>query len=650
MCGIAGILITPKRSGHFDEARRIVDEALGLMVEKVGHRGPDDRGTVSLDIKGGGAIGLGHTRLAILDTSPAGHQPMADHQTGNWITYNGEIYNYRELRRWLDKEEGSWWSHSDTEVILRAYQKWGSDCLEHLRGMFAMAIWDAKSRELFLSRDRLGIKPLYYYANDGLFLFSSEVRALLATGLVSRGLDVTALGEYLAYQSVPAPRTLVKGIRALMPGSWLKIDLTGDIVKGCYWDPLERSSREATNVTGSESKLRVGELLRESVAMHLVSDVPVAAFLSGGIDSSAVAALMREAGQTPQTFSVVFSESEYDEARYARQVASLIRSEHTEIHLTEQDLIDQLPRALAAMDQPTGDGINTYIISSAVSAAGVKVALSGLGGDELFAGYSSFARLARTARYLKMWGRVPSLLRLVTARAVGTLGGNSVATTKTASILEGDGTIASVFPPLRQVLSPSQRRSLLTDELLSRIGYAKDPYTAALGDTLARYPGAGVLSQVSYAEARTYMHDVLLRDTDQMSMAHALEVRVPLLDHKLVEYVMGLADDHKRPNGTPKRLLVESLNGLLPPEVVHRPKQGFTLPFDLWMRGSMRAFCEERLSPDRISGRRILRSDQVQRLWQRFIDKRPDVTWSRLWILIALEEWLERNGIRCESC
>jgi asparagine synthase (glutamine-hydrolysing) len=241
---------------------------------------------------------------------------------------------------------------------------------------------------------------------------------------------------------------------------------------------------------------------------------------------------------------------------------------------------------------------------------------------------------------------MPSVLRLLAARAVETLGGASVATTKTAAILEGDGTIASVFPSLRQVLSPAQRRSLLTEELISRMGYAQDPYTASLGETFARYSGAGVLSQVSYAEARTYMHDVLLRDTDQMSMAHALEVRVPLLDHKLVEYVMGLPDGHKSSNGTPKRLLVESLNGLLPREVVHRPKQGFTLPFDLWMRGSMRAFCEERLSADRISGRRILRSDQVQRLWQRFIDKRPDVTWSRLWILVALEEWVERNGIR----
>jgi asparagine synthase (glutamine-hydrolysing) len=646
MCGIAGILLTPERSRHPDEARMMADEALVQMVNNIRHRGPDDRGRQMLSLRDGGIAGLGHTRLAILDTSVAGHQPMTDSRTGSWITYNGEIYNYRELRKQLDGE--LWQSNSDTEVVLRAYARWGSDCLERLRGMFSIAIWDAQLEELFLCRDRLGIKPLYYFRGDGYFLFASEVRAMLATNLVPRALDELALWEYLAYQSVPAPRTLIKDVRALMPGSWIRIGADAQISDGCYWDPLERSSPEAENVSVTESRRRVGELLRESVALHLVSDVPVAAFLSGGIDSSAVAALMREAGQTPQTFSVVFSESGYSEAQYSRRVAALIRSEHTEIHLKEQDLIDQLPESLAAMDQPTGDGVNTYIVSGAVSEAGVKVALSGLGGDEMFAGYPSFARLERALRYLQFWGSVPSGLRSLAARAVEKLGGASVAVAKTASILQGDGTIASAYPPLRQVLSPIQRRSLLTERLLSRIAAAQDPYIAPLRKAFARSPNAGILSQVSYAEARTYMHDVLLRDTDQMSMAHALEVRVPLLDHKLVEYVLGLPDEHKHTNGTPKRLLVESLNGLLPHEVVHRRKQGFTLPFDLWMRGAMRAFCEERLSAERTNNRRILRADQVQHLWRQFLDKRPGVTWSRLWVLIVLEEWLERNGVMCE--
>jgi asparagine synthase (glutamine-hydrolysing) len=380
-----------------------------------------------------------------------------------------------------------------------------------------------------------------------------------------------------------------------------------------------------------------------------VSDVPVAAFLSGGIDSSAVAALMREAGQTPRTFSVVFTESAYTEALHARQMAALLRTDHTEILLTEKSLLDQLPDSLAAMDQPTGDGVNTYVISRAVRAAGLKVALSGLGGDEFFAGYSSFTRLKRAARYLNLWGTAPLGMRTFAAKTVGMFGGTSVAVAKTASIIESNGTIASIFPTLRQVLSPSQRRDLLREPWLQLTEQAPDPYVELLQDAFASAPRAELLSQVSFAEARTYMHDVLLRDTDQMSMAHALEVRVPLLDHKLVEYLMGLPDAHKRTNGTPKPLLVDSLGDLLPKEIVHRPKQGFTLPFEIWMRGSMRQFCEERLSGERLGSRGIMRPEQVQKLWQGFLDGRRDVSWSRLWVLVVLEEWLERNGVVCES-
>jgi len=683
MCGIVGVLLTPDFSASPDDAHRRAEGALELMVNSVRHRGPDDQGAVILGAGENGIVGLGHTRLAILDTSSAGHQPMGGEEQGarskeqgaksegrragskgqvaeskerrgkseglerDWITFNGEIYNFRELRQGLERAYEDFASQSDTEVILRLFARYGRDCLHQLRGMFAFAIWDARRQELFLARDRLGIKPLYYYVGDGFFLFASEVRALLATGLVPRTLDEVALWEYLAYQSVPAPRTLIKGVRALLPGSWLTVSASGEVNECRYWDLLEQSSPEAQSVPRSESRRKVGELLRESVAFHLVSDVPVAAFLSGGIDSSAVAALMREVGQTPQTFSVVFNESAYTEAQFARLVADRVQADHTEIRLTEQSLIDQLPEALGAMDQPTGDGVNTYVVSRAVSAAGIKVALSGLGGDEFFAGYPSFARLGRTARYLRYWGNAPAGVRSLAARAFETVAGASVAAAKTASIIEGDGSIASTFPTLRQVLLPTQRRELLTERFFSAVSSAQDPYTAMLHDAFGRTQ-AEVLSQVSYAEARTYMHDVLLRDTDQMSMAHALEVRVPLLDHKLVEYVMGLPDEHKRSNGTPKRLLVESLNGLLPPEVVHRPKQGFTLPFDVWMRGAMRQFCEERLSPDRISGRGIMNPHQVQHLWRGFLDQRSDVTWSRLWMLVVLEEWLEHNGVRCE--
>lgn len=624
--------------------RSQLDQVMTRMVAKIAHRGPDDSGTWARD---GAGVSLGQTRLAILDLSPAGHQPMRDESTGNCITFNGEVYNYRELRRSLDDGSYDWKSCSDTEVILRAYAIWGDEFLKRLGGMFAFAIWDAQRSRLLLARDRLGIKPLYYYRGDGFLVFASEVRALLASGLVPREIDPVALWEFLAYQAIPAPRTMIKGVRSLLPGAWLAVEADGRVNEGRYWNLLENRSDDGRFATEAESRRRVGELLREAVSSHLVSDVPVAAFLSGGIDSSAVAALMREAGQKPQTFSVVFAERAYTEAQHARQVADLLGTEHTEILLTEHELLDQLPSALGAMDQPTGDGVNTYVVSRAVREAGVKVALSGLGGDEFFAGYPSFARLSRATPYFRAWGRTPPTVRSLAARTYKTFAGSSVAAAKTAALIETDGSLAATFPPLRQVLSVAQRRALLTEPWLRLAETIRDPYVELLRGELAREPQAGVLTQVSYAEARTYMHDVLLRDTDQMSMAHALEVRVPLLDHNLVEYVMGLPDAHKRPDGTPKRLLVESLGGLLPEEVVRRPKQGFTLPFEPWMRGSMRGFCEERLSGERIGARGIMRPEQVRTLWRDFVDGRPSVSWSRLWILVVLEEWLEQNGVSC---
>jgi asparagine synthase (glutamine-hydrolysing) len=634
MCGIVGGVVTGQNPYE-------LQSTVARALQQLRHRGPDDQG---LYVSEPEACVLGHTRLSIIDLSPAGHQPMQTADGRYWITFNGEIYNFRELQQELERQGERFHSQSDTEVILKLYARQGLGGLQHLRGMFALAIWDAHQQELFLARDRLGIKPLYYYANDGVFLFASEVRALLATGVIRRALDEVALWEYLTYQSIPAPRTLIKDIRALEPGCWLRIKGSGAMDKGVYWELSESYAPEAQAATYAESKQKVRSLLEEAAALHLVSDVPVALFLSGGIDSSAIAMLAHGAGQTPHTFSVVFNESSHNEARYARQVAALIASEHTEIHLTEESIVQQLPDALTAMDQPTGDGINTYMVARAVSAAGVKVALSGLGGDEFFAGYPSFKRLARATRYLRYWGALPRRARASAARAVQLATGSSIASAKLASILASDGTLASMYAPLRQVLLPAQRRALLSERLLLQVEAAPDPYHLLLRDALSRL-SAGSLSQISYAEARTYMHDVLLRDTDQMSMAHALEVRVPLLDHKLVEYLMGLPDEWKRSNGTPKRLLVESLGDRLPAEIVQRPKQGFALPFDSWMRGALRSFCETRLFSNAIRERGTFNLEEVKRLWQAFLNGSPTVSWSRLWIMVVIIEWLETNQV-----
>jgi len=377
----------------------------------------------------------------------------------------------------------------------------------------------------------------------------------------------------------------------------------------------------------------------------LVSDVPVGVFLSGGIDSSAIVALMHELGHVARTFSVVFGESSFDESNFAREIARRYRTSHTEIRLSDRALLDQLPEALIAQDQPTGDGINTYIVSKAVKGAGITVALSGLGGDEFFVGYPSFKLLAKTSRYLRLMNRLPVALRGLGEQLVKLFGDESVRMAKATALLGSDGSLAEMYPVIRQVLSPLQQDQLLNTRWRQLVSQASDPYVGLLQAAYAGKDQLDFFARVSYAEGRTYMHDVLLRDTDQMSMAHALEARVPLLDHKLVEYVMGLPDQHKYNDGVPKSLLVESLNGLLPKEIVHRPKQGFVLPFAVWMRDGLRQFCEERLCPERTSARGIFEPVEVQKLWTSFLNGSRSVSWSRLWVLVALEEWLEQNQV-----
>ncbi len=657
MCAIAGLL---RYAGHRAAARGSLDlttprmvDAVCRMVEQLRHRGPDGHGIKTLQSPDtDAAIVLGHTRLAILDLSPAGKQPMEDPERGNWVSYNGEIYNYRELRGRLTSWRGAqnrapdeWRSQTDTEVILKGYARWGQDCVQQFRGMFAFALWDRDRQELFLARDRFGIKPLYYYRGEGFLLFASEVRALLASGLIPCRIDPVGLWQYLAYQTVPAPRTLVQNVSLLPPGCSLAVTADGILREQQYWDLLQNASPEGAVASWAEAHARVAELLRESVALHLVSDVPVGAFLSGGIDSSAIIALMHQLGQTPRTFSVGFAERQYDESRYARDVAIHFNTDHTQILVKESDLLEQVSDAVAAMDHPSGDGVNSYIVSRAVQAEGMSVALSGLGGDELFAGYQSFRRLQRLVRLGNLWRRTPQSARQLVSGAIRTLGRSSISAVKSAAMVESDGDLAALLPITRQVLSPCQRRALLEASWVEAAQTQPDPYVQLLHKRLGNGIHPSTLACITYGETRTYMHDVLLRDTDQMSMAHALEVRVPFLDHKLAEYVMGVPASYQCSGGTPKPLLVASLDGALPDGIARRPKQGFTLPLDSWMRGPLRGFCEERLGPGRLGGRGIFQAPELQALWASFLAGDKAVSWSRLWVLVALEEWLDRRGI-----
>src|SRR5262245_41258420 len=428
MCSISGIFsIEP-----------VMCEAVVRMNKAQRHRGPDDRG-----IANPGQVVLGNTRLAIIDTSAAGHQPMNDPETGNWITYNGEIYNFKDLRRELG---GEWTSNTDTEVVLRAYRRWGVDAFCRLRGMFALALWDNHQKRLILARDPLGIKPLYYYATNDQFIFASELRALLASGLVPRKLSAAGVDSYLANGSVEAPLTIVDGVKQLLPGHCLQVTAQGNI----ELRDVEFANPKPAAVAGDrkDAVARLRAELEESVRLHLVSDVPLGIFLSGGMDSSALVALMsRVSDQQPKTFSVVFDEAAYTEAPFSRAVAERFNTDHSEILLSEDRLLDILPTAITAIDQPTMDGINTFVVPSAVKREGVTVALSGLGGDELFAGYPSFRR---ALKFSAMSPASKRFLRVATGVGKFALNG-SVQRQKFRQLMDSDGEPEDVYRISRQL-------------------------------------------------------------------------------------------------------------------------------------------------------------------------------------------------------
>ncbi len=638
MCGIFGIIgrNVPVRDGLLERG-----------TQSLAHRGPDDSGTILLrDLVPGethaSEIGLGSRRLAILDLSPLGHQPMHDAETGNWIVYNGEIYNFRDVRRELEEAGTIFAGHSDTEVLLKAYARWGTPCLAKLRGMFAFAIWDARRHHLFLARDPMGIKPLYYAQTGSYFLFASEVRTLLGTGLVPSRIDSAGLLNYLTFGSAYDPLTLIDGLHALPPGHTL-IWENGIVRQSRYWDLVDEGADAASSpgVFSAREENRVAEQLQlaldEAVGLQLVSDVPVGVFLSGGIDSSALVSILSRGGVTPSTFSIVFREAEFSEGQHSRAVAKRFRTDHHEINVSQNDVLTAIPDALRAMDLPTMDGINTYFVSREARRAGVKVALSGLGGDEVFAGYSSFRSVPRMERFAEFWNHIPGSVRGPLALAFGSLVPENDRNRKLVSLARDNG--RAVHPYfLTRTLFTSMQRDLLFPSGDTR---GDDAASASQRDALQRALPLDAVNRVSYLESRCYMLNTLLRDADFMSMSQGLEVRVPLIDHRLAKGVLALPGAWKL-DGTPKKLLVQALAGSLPDEIVHRQKRGFTLPFEHWMRQELRAEVEPALAPKRIRDGPLggfLDGKQVQQVWNNFL--RGTVSWSRPWALFVLQRWCE---------
>ena len=645
MCGIVGIVA---------RETRVPADVLDRATASLAHRGPDDSGTIILRDSAPDSsretveIGLGNRRLAILDLSPLGHQPMHDAETGNWIVYNGELYNFREVRRELEQAGTKFTSHSDTEVLLKAYARWGDLCLAKFRGMFAFALWDSGHRHLFIARDPMGIKPLYYTQSGNHFIFASEVRTILGTGLVPRRLDPAGLLNYLSFGSAYDPLTLIEGIHALPAGHSLTWQ-NGTLRQSQYWDlvddpPVHESprTRGATgSVSSSSSSHHVAAtlqpMLEQAVRSQLISDVPVGVFLSGGIDSSALVSIVSRGGVTPSTFSVVFREAEFSEAEYSRAIAQKFCTDHHEITVSQEDVRAAIPDALRAMDLPTMDAVNTYFVSRETRAAGVKVALSGLGGDEVFAGYSNFRTIPQMERFANFWNHVPAAARTPFASVFAKMSRASDQNRKLASLVRDNGRVIHPYFLARMLFTPAQLDRLFP--LATREHFSRA--SAEQKTLLRRTSSLDPVNRVSYLESRCYMLNTLLRDSDFMSMSQGLEVRVPLIDHVLAKTVLSLPGPWKMNRGTAKKLLVESLGNSLPPEIIHRVKRGFTLPFERWMRGELRGIVEPVLTGGIPNGplQGILDSVRVRTVWEDFM--RGTTSWTRPWSLYVLHRWCE---------
>jgi len=625
MCGLAGIVSLG------GEASKVLD-AVGRMTDAMRHRGPDD-GAMRLLSDAAPVVAFGHRRLSIIDLSANGQQPMTDAASGTSIIFNGEIFNFRALRAELQAHGHVFQTLTDTEVILRGYLAWGEHVVARLNGMFAFAIWDGRNRGVLLARDALGVKPLYVHEVAGKISFASEVRALLASGGVERRLDLDGVRSYLAYGSVQHPLTLVRGVRSLAPGhlAWVR---EGAMLVRPFWTlPLTRDGEAPRQL----SLPAIREALVEAVQSQLVADVPLGAFLSGGIDSSAIALLMREGGASDvRTFNVCFADAAYDERTFARRAAEAAGAVHHDIEFGVDEFHDQLPTALAAYDQPSVDGVNTWFISRAVRAAGLTVALAGVGGDELFVGYGGFAKARRAEWATNLSHLAPKPVRIAIGKRMQRLGW-SEGLRKAGALLS---TPLPAYFSVRRVFGPVVADRLLAPE--HRDGGVETWTAIQLASLDDALHSSDPINRISALELRTYMLSTLLRDTDQMSMAHALEVRVPLIDQSLVEVILPLPGESKLSRTTPKPLLVDPLNGMIPDECVHRPKRGFTLPYAEWLRQGAGAEAVEARLGSR-DGLGPLDRHQVDLMRADFRDGR--VGWSRVWGLFVLADWCARHEI-----
>jgi len=623
MCGIAGIVR--------NDGKPVDEQLLARMNEAIRHRGPDEDGFYL-----NGSVGLAMRRLAIIDLK-CGQQPIHNEDRTSWIVFNGEIYNYLELREKLEKLGHTFYTNSDTEAIVHAYDEFGVDCPKHLRGMFVFAIWNTARQELFIARDRMGKKPLLYAEANGQLVFGSEFSALLIHPDVSRDINPEALDYYLAFMCIPAPLTAYRAIRKLEPAHWLRWR-NGNIELGCYWQP---DFTKKIDISEEEAGERTIEILRDAVKVRLMSEVPLGAFLSGGIDSSAVVALMsQESSERVKTFSIGFDEQDFSELHHARRVAEHVGAEHHEF-IVRPDAVEVLPMLVDHYGEPYADSsaVPTYYVAKETRKH-VTVALNGDGGDESFAGYERYIAMGLTEKYRK----VPSFVRESLIReAVNMIPTDA---TKKSKIKSAQRLLAVVDRPKARrymhwmsTFNDELKEPLYTESFRQQTQGANA--TGLLEHWFKRANGIGVVDTMLLTDQMTYLPNDLLVKVDIATMAVSLEARSPFLDHHVIEFAASLPQNLKLRRLTGKYLLKKILRKLLPTENLTRRKMGFGVPIGHWFRGKMQPFLREVILSEKALGRGLFRPEAVGQLVDLHVRGERDYS-HQLWTLLMLELWFDR--------
>ena len=621
MCGINGVF-------NYSSTKD-VEKKVKSMNDLTLNRGPDFS-AIYIDDK----VCLGHNRLSIIDLDAKSNQPFTSNDGKTILVYNGEIYNFLELKKEISKNY-KFKTKSDTELIVAAYEFWGIDMLEKFNGMFSFALWDMKTEKFYLCRDRLGIKPLYYAEINQSIVFSSSIKAInhcLDNSLTIHEDDAV---DFLTYGTVHSPNTIINEIKTLPRASYLLASHEETTIIE-YWSFFNQTLRKKSNAKPHKT---IQNLILDSVEKRMISDVPFGIFLSGGIDSSIlVAAASKVSSQKVNTFSIVFKDEVFDERKYSRIIANQYKTLHNEIEIHADDLLNQIEEPFKFMDHPTIDGINTYFISKAVHQKGFKMAISGAGSDELFSGYPVFKNTLELNNKKWLYSFPPQIRKLASKLITNirpNVQSNKIGEILNLRLLE----LPYYYPVFRKIFTDTDIIKIISEDLNLRPSY---PFQWGIKELSFKERGSNLsfLNKVSSLEIETYLQNVLLRDADQMGMANSLEIRVPFLDHRLVEYVLSLSDKFKYPE-YPKKLLVESVKGWIPKEIIHRKKMGFVFPWEKWMKNELQNFCFESIK--HLESNHFLNFRKIELLWNNFLNGKSQVHWQQIWTLVVIGKWTAIN-------